>query len=190
MGEAYSRLGYVIVGKAPMEAHPDSVTLHAIQNDRTIGTLTINFDSPPGLQAEALYPVEVSTLRHRGQVCEFTRLALDRSVAGKEVLCGLFYVAYAYSHQIKLINHLVIEVNPRHEAFYTRMLGFHRSGSERICPRVSAPAVLMALDFRHTREQITKARQDLQFASAALYRYALPSEEERSLIRRMRLRPV
>lgn len=188
--EAYSRLGYLGVGNTPPDTHPDSVTLHAIQHHRTIGTLTINFDSPPGLQAETLYPEEISILRHRGQVCEFTRLAMDRSVAGKEVLCGLFYVAYAYSHQIKRINNLAIEVNPRHEAFYARMLGFRRAGVEKTCPRVSAPAVLMSLDFRHTCEQIEKARQDECFASAALYRYALPSKDERSLIRRMRVRAI
>lgn len=185
--EAYSRLGYLGTEPCSHRLDADSVTLHAIQHERTIGTLTVNFDSPPGLQAEALYPEEISALRRQGQVCEFTRLAMDRSIAGKEVLCGLFYMAYAYSHRIKQINNLVIEVNPHHEAFYARMLGFRRSGPERLCPRVSAPAVLMSLDLRHTREQIAKARQDQRFASAALYRYALGAAEERALIRRMRL---
>lgn len=188
--EAYSRLGYLNLGAPVPDPHPDSVTLHAIQHRRTIGTLTINFDSNPGLQAAELYPEEISILRHQGRVCEFTRLALDRSIAGREVLCGLFYMAYAYSHHIKNINNLAIEVNPRHAPFYGRLLGFRRTGPEKICPRVSAPAVLMSLDFRHTREQIAKAREDERFASAALYRYALPAGEERSLVRRMRLHSI
>jgi len=188
--EAYSRLGYLGDDTPPTTLDSASVTLHATQHQRTIGALTINFDSSTGLQAEALYPDEIAALRQQGQVCEFTRLAMDRSVAGKEVLCGLFYMAYAYSHRIKRIDHLAIEVNPRHEAFYARMLGFRKAGPERLCPRVSAPAVLMSLDFHHTREQIANAREDKRLASAALYRYALTESDERALIRQMRLRAI
>lgn len=183
---AYSSLGYRSeIGHGPA---PNRIaTLQAIQNSRTCGTMTVNFDGPDGLQADTLYPEELAELRRRGTVCEFTRLALDRSVSGREVLCALFYMAYAFAHRIRGVDHLVIEVNPRHEAFYRRMLGFERGGTKRLCPRVNAPAVLMHLDFAHTREQIARARQADRHTYAALYRFALPAEEESALIRRMRI---
>lgn len=185
--EAYARLGYLSTERTAHDPHTDSVTLNAIQAGTTSGTLTINFDTPRGLQAEALYRDEVAALRADGQVCEFTRLALDRRSAGREVLCALFYMAYVYAYRIKGVGNLVIEVNPRHEAFYARMLGFRRLGGEKICPRVCAPAVLMYLDFAHTSAQIQKAREDERFASAALYRYAPTAREEGVLVRKMRL---
>lgn len=188
--EAYSRLGYRSGRDTAVAALPDSATLHAVARNQAIGTLTVNFAGIPGLQAEALYPEEISALRQQGPVCEFTRLAIDRRTAGREVLCGLFYLAYAYAYFVKHIQHLVIEVNPRHEAFYARMLGFRRAGPERICPRVSAPAVLMSLDFKHTQGQIELARADQRFASAALYQFALPAVKERSLLTRLGVRLI
>jgi hypothetical protein len=186
VSQAYSSLGYRSdLGGSP---HPGrTATLQATQNDHTCGTMTINFDGPDGLQADILYPEELAELRRRGSVCEFTRLALDRNVSGREVLCALFYMAYAFAHHVREVDHLVIEVNPRHEAFYRRMLGFRNGGDKRLCPRVNAPAVLMHLDFAHTREQIAQARQSERHTYAALYRFALSVQEESSLIRRMRI---
>lgn len=186
VSQAYSSLGYrsESCGSPSSER---SATLQATHNDRTYGTLTINFDGPDGLQADILYPEELAALRRRGSVCEFTRLAVDRSMSGREVLCALFYMAYAFAHRIHDVDHLVIEVNPRHEAFYRRMLGFERGGDEKLCPRVNAPAVLMQLNFAHTREQIAKARQADRHTYAALYRFALPAREESALVRRMRI---
>jgi hypothetical protein len=185
--EAYTSLGYRSDPATPVLLPERSATLEATLNGRTCGTLTINFDGPEGLQADTLYPEELARLRRQGDVCEFTRLALDRSACGREVLCALFYMAYAYAHRLRKVNHLVIEVNPRHEAFYRRMLGFDRGGERRLCPRVNAPAVLMQLDFTHTRAQIAKAHLNEHHACAALYRFAPPAQEEAALIRRMRI---
>jgi hypothetical protein len=44
---------------------------------------------------------------------------------------------------------LVIEVNPRHVAYYRRLMKFEVLGPERECPRVQgAPAVLLRADLR------------------------------------------
>lgn len=186
--EAYSRLGYASCLAQPAPAQwptEDGATLQAESERRTVGALSIHLDRPQGLSAESLYPAEIAPFRARGKVCEFTRLALDRSAAGREVLCSLFYMAYVYAHRVHAADHLFIEVNPHHQAFYARMLGFKRLGEEKLCPRVNAPAVLMHLDFQHTRDQIQRAREGLAVAGTTLYRYAAPLGDERLLIRRI-----
>ena len=185
--KAYSRLGYVNQesGPDPERTGPATASLHAVHRGTTLGTLSVNLDGKDGLRAEALYPLEVAALRRRGALCEFTQLALDTDRAGREVLCSLFYMAYVFSHAVHRAKHLLIEVNPRHQCFYDRMLGFRRIGEERICRRVGAPAVLLHLDFEFTREQIERARLGLAVAGTTLYRYAAPLDDERSLIQRM-----
>ena len=185
---AYARLGYLNGFAYPEQRRQhEFATFHAMHDGRTFGTLSVNFDGPEGLNAEVLYPEEIASYRARGRICEFTRLALDRTIAGREVLCALFYMAYVHAHFIESVAHLFIEVNPRHEAFYARMLGFRRLGDEKLCPRVNAPAVLMHLDFTHTKEQIQRAREGLSVAGTTLYRHALRASEERRLILNMRL---
>jgi hypothetical protein len=183
---AYARLGYLNGFAYPEQRRQhEFATFHAMHDGKTLGTLSVNFDGPEGLKAEVLYPEAIASYRSRGRICEFTRLALDRTIAGREVLCALFYMAYVYAHFVESVAHLFIEVNPRHEAFYTRMLGFRRLGDEKLCPRVNAPAVLMHLDFEHTKEQIRRARQGLGVPATTLYQHALPACEERRLILNM-----
>jgi hypothetical protein len=54
---------------------------------------------------------------------------------------------------------VLIEVNPRHEAYYRRIFGFARAGREWICPRVNAPAVLMHLDVTNLEERLGALHQ-------------------------------
>lgn len=185
--EAYSRLGYRFRdgGAATAAARPPTAALQATTIATTLGTLSVNLDERDGLRAEALYPTEVSEFRQRARLCEFTQLALDTALAGREVLCSLFYVAYVFSHLVHKANGLFVEVNPRHRCFYERMLGFRQVGEERICARVAAPAVLLYLDFDFTRLQIERSRLGLSVAGTTLYRYAPPLGEERLLIERM-----
>lgn len=186
--EAYSRLGYILRAE-PRQSEAEPATgavLQALQDDRTVGTLSINLDSAAGLDADALYRNDVDAFRTRGRSCEFTRLALDTEHAGREVLCSLFYTAYVFSHVVHRARHLFVEVHPRHQCFYERLLGFRRVGEERWCRRVNAPAVLLHLDFQFTREQIRKFRQGLSMGSRTmLYRYAIPVAEEHLLVRRL-----
>lgn len=185
---AYARLGYLNGFSHPEQRRQQEfATFHAMHDGRTFGTLSVNFDGAEGLNAEVLYPEEVASYRSRGRICEFTRLALDRAIAGREVLCSLFYMAYVYAHFVESVAHLFIEVNPRHEAFYGRMLGFRRLGGEKLCPRVNAPAVLMHLDFAHTKDQLQRAREGLGVAGTTLYQHALAASEERRLIINMKL---
>jgi hypothetical protein len=186
---AYARLGYASDWSSVV-LHPDAcpqVILQASRGTDLLGTLAVGLATSSRLQAETLYADELENFRPREILCEFTRLALDTQLAGREVLCSLFYTAYVYSHLVHAARHLFIEVNPRHARFYQRMLGFRVIGPEKLCPRVNAPAVLMHLDFDYTREQICRSRQGLSVAGTALYRLAPPLSDELLLIDRIEL---
>src|SRR5213076_1695759 len=88
-----------------------------------------------------------------------------RSAATKRVLAGLFHTAYLYASKLCGYTHAVIEVNPRHVAFYGKELGFNPIGTERLNTRVNAPAVLLAL-------RSSRLPRDLQPTRASTLRRA------------------
>jgi hypothetical protein len=180
---AYTQLGYKC--EHFLNGSYTSANVQACVDDRVVGTLSVNLDSPRGIQAESLYKQEIADFRRRGKICEFTRLAVAPDIKGREVLCSLFYVAYVYAHIIRCATDLFIEVNPRHTSFYKRMLAFQQRGEIRYCPRVGAPAVLLHLDFRYTAWQIERARSGLCVETSGLYKHAVVADEEQLLISRI-----
>lgn len=134
---------------------PYKLVLVAYQDNQVVGTLTLGLDSPAGLVVDQLYKEEADQLRaqHR-RLCDITRLAIDQDIKSKSVLAALFHLSFIYGYNIHKSTDFLIEVNPRHVAFYQRMLGFEPIGKEKMCPRVSAPAVLLRLDLSHADEQI------------------------------------
>lgn len=150
----YSWRGY---DAAAIQRDPNRVTLLAFDQDAIVGTLTLGLDSPVGLLVDELYKPEIDVLRAEGRkVCELTKLAVDESVKSKQVLAALFHIAYIYGHNIHHGTDFVIEVNPRHVLFYKRMLGFNHYGPERLCERVSAPAVLLLLELDYSEREIER----------------------------------
>jgi hypothetical protein len=185
----YATRGYRTNG-LPQPA-PNRITLTACEHDEVMGTITVGFDSPSGLNVDELFRTEVDALRRQDrQVCEFTKLAMDSLVRSKRVLASLFHVAYIYAHRVNRFQDLLIEVNPRHVRYYERMLGFVVKGPERMNPRVDAPAVLMSLDFAHAHAQIQKfgGQQHLADSERSLYPYFFSPAEEVGIVGRLRRR--
>jgi hypothetical protein len=173
----------------PNEDEQDRITLVAVGEGETIGTISIGFDGPDGLFVDDLFSDEVDSVRNEGRaVCEFTKLAMDTEACSKRVLASLFHVAYIYAHRLKGFDSLLIEVNPRHVRFYERMLGFEIMGTQRLNLRVNAPAVLMRLDFSHTREQINRFGGNPHYAAVerSLYPHAFSVSEEAGIVGRLR----
>jgi hypothetical protein len=184
----YATRGYNSTG-LPAQSTPHRVTLTASEQEETIGTITVGFDTFSGLHVDELFRDEVEALRDGGRrVCEFTKLAMDSVVKSKRVLASLFHVAYIYAHRIKGFQDLLIEVNPRHVKYYQRMLGFVPRGPEKLNPRVNAPAVLMALDFAHAHAQIARfgGRPHLSADERSLYPYFFSVGEEAGIVSRLR----
>lgn len=120
------------------------ITIVAATLDVTIGTVTLRFDGPGGLLAEETHGVVIETVRASGRrVCELTRLAVAERVDSKSVLASLFGAAYATGRAIDDVTDVFIEVNPRHVAYYSRILGFVVAAGEKLCERVCAPSVLL-----------------------------------------------
>ena len=93
---------------------------------------------------------------------------------------GLFHTAYLYASVIKGYTHAVIEVNPRHVAFYRRALNFQAIGPERLNKRVNAPAVLLCTPFQTIADGLASSagKKVLPGTSRSLFYYGFPAEDE------------
>jgi hypothetical protein len=184
----YSWRGYDVPQLQPAD-NLDRMTLVASAEETTIGTLSVGFDGAGGLLVEELFSGEVQDLRAAGRsICEFTKLAMDSVLGSKRVLASLFHVAYIYAYRVKGFDCLLIEVNPRHVRYYEKILGFRVMGPERTNRRVNAPAVLLALDFTHTEEQIGKfgGQPKLSATERSLYPFSFSVNEEAGIVGRLK----
>jgi hypothetical protein len=183
----YAWRGYAVGEHA--YSTPSRITVAAHDEDATAGTVTVGLDSPDGLFVDGLYGKEADRLRGDGcRLAEFTKLAIDNNVHSKPLLAALFHIAFIYARRIHRCTHLLIEVNPRHESFYRRMLGFEPAGPERADPRIGAPALLLQLCLRHAQSEIARLGGNPNLASMerSLYPYAFAAREEVMIERRLR----
>jgi len=181
----YSSRGYEATG---FKKDPARITLMAFQEDKVIGTLTLGLDSVNPLLVEDLYKTEIDSLRAEGRkVCELTKLAIDETQGSKRVLASLFHIAYIYGRVMQSHTDVVIEVNPRHVAFYKRMLGFQVFGPERLCSRVNAPAVLLRLELDYVDQQIKLLGGKAETASGerSLYPFFFTKNDEIGITSRL-----
>lgn len=185
--DRYSWRGYQRV-TLPTDRSVHKFTLSAIENENTIGTITVSFDGPKRLSADEAFGPEVQALRAQGhKLCEFTKLAVDPTVATKRVLAALFHVAYIVAHRIRRHDMLLIEVNPRHVRYYERMLGFKVLSDERQNTSVNAPAVLLGMPFSYVMAQIGEFGGQPERSSEvrSLYPIFFSLSEEARIISRM-----
>lgn len=186
VGRRYSDRGYLVPAATQ---DPSLYSFLAYDEGQIVGTVSIRLDSERGLSADALYRDELDELRRGGcTVCEFTRLAVDVKTASKPVLAGLFHTAYLYASAIRGYSYAVIEVNPRHVAFYRRALGFEPIGPERVNTRVDAPAILLCVPFETIREGVAKHGGKAEQATneRSLFPFGFSPEEEVGILQRLR----
>ena len=164
-------------------------TFAAYDEGRLAGTVSLRLDSDEGLAADEVYHQELDMLRDAGRrLCEYTRLAVDVSRVSKVVLAGLFHTVYLYAKQLHNFDFVVIEVNPRHVAYYRNSLGFKAIGPERHNARVQAPAVLMGISFEEIDDQVHRhagtAKQRPKTCS--LYAYFFSPAEAAGILGRLK----
>ena len=167
----------------------DLYTFIAYDEGHLVGTVGVRLDSGErGLAADSLYSTEIDNLRAAGyRMCEFTRLAIDKTSASKPVLAGLFHTAYLYAAVMWGSTHAVIEVNPRHVTFYRRLLRFEVLGNERLNRSVNAPAVLLCVAFSTIAEGLAQhaGKADVT-AERSLFRFGFTADEEAGVLQRLR----
>ena len=186
VSDRYSGKGY---GIPEIKKEADLYTFIAYDEGQLVGTVGVRLDSRRGLAADQLYGEELTALREqRYRLCEFTRLAVDKRAASKPVLAGLFHTAYLYASVMRGMTHAVIEVNPRHVLFYRRALSFEVLGTERLSPRVNAPAVLLCVPFATIAEGLARfaGRPDEPASGRSLFPYGFGPDEEIGVLRRLR----
>jgi len=183
----YTRRGYRTAG--PTGGDPNLYTFVAYDEGKLSGTVSIRIDSPErGLAADAIYQDEIDELRKAGcKICEFTKLALDIKVVSKPVLAGLFHTAYLFAARLRDCQFAVIEVNPRHVAFYRHALRFEPIGPERMNQRVGAPAVLLCVAFDTIADGLARfATKTPPVATRNLFVHGFTKDEETGVLDRLR----
>jgi len=140
----YSSRGFNVAARA---ADPNLYTFAAYESGQLVGTVSMRFDSPAGLVAEQLY--RTRSPGSASGTCDCANSPGWRSMNRRCPRSARVAVhsCYLYSHIVCGLTHAVIEVNPRHVAFYRRVLHFKQLGEQRHNLRVDAPAVLLSLDF-------------------------------------------
>ena len=152
-------------------------------NNKVVGSLTLVFDGQSRLPAEKIYSQELNALKSKNEkMVEISRLVIDPNFRNsKEILVLLFNYLYIYSYYVKSYSCLVIEVNPRHIAYYNSLLNFKPIGSEKPCPNVeSAPAILMYLSLKHSQDEVLRLTKNTESEknNRSLYQYFVSPEQE------------
>lgn len=162
----------------------DTVILIVLDAQKNIaGSLTMVFDSRERLPADKIYHEELNQLRHsRKRLTEISRLVISPNYRNsKEILILLFNYMAIYASQIKKIDNLIIEVNPRHKEYYKSILCFEEVGSEKPCPQVKdAPAILLSLSVKKYQSEVLRCRYSpiLEKKERTLYPFFLKTEQE------------
>lgn len=145
--DMYGWRGYQV---SKLEQDDDSGTFIVKLSDSVLGTFTIYY----GEKLPSSHYPEVQTLIKNGHIiCEVGRLAIFQSTLNTQKFTALlFSIVYVFTQSVDA-DRVVMEVNPRHEIYYQRMLGFEtiRHGH---CERVDAESVLMSLDVSYATDSI------------------------------------
>ncbi|MEN3277954.1 MAG: hypothetical protein V7631_3744 [Massilia sp.] len=181
----YAWRGYAVEAGAREDGN--KVTLYAETGGELVGTMSLCLDRHGMLPADEHFGDRLDILRSQGRrLCEPSRLAIDKGMS-KRVFAALIHISYMYAHTLHGCTDYVIEVNPRHVAFYRHMLGFAEFGSERQCSRVGAPAVLLRLPLDYMGAQIAKwgGRPGQEAGERSFYPYFFPVAEEPGIAARL-----
>lgn len=184
--QRFSSRGYA---SSPLSNDQNQLCLQATIDNKSVGTLSVQFDSEEGLSLDHLYQFELDGLRRTGaKLCQFTKFAVDQDVKSKAVLASLFHIAEIWAFRIRQFNYICVEVHPRHVAFYRRMLGFSVLSDVRDNLQVQAPSVLLGIDLNYAASQIALfgGKPELAESERSFYPYFFSPQEEMSLTFRLR----
>lgn len=181
----YAWRGYAVEAGARNEGN--RFTLYAETGGELVGTVSLYLEQEGALPADEQFRDRLEILRRQGRrLCEPSRLAIDKGMS-KRVFAALMHTAHLYACKLQRCTDYVIEVNPRHVAFYRDMLGFVEFGPERQCSRVGAPAVLLRLPLEQMNAHIAKWGGTLEQHRdvRSFYPYFFPLREEPGITARL-----
>lgn len=164
--ENYLKRGYIKEPKAcglfatVYHVLPETTIVVVRSPEKITCTLTRILDSDLfGLPMDTLYREELNTLRCQPRkLMELSALATSEEARGRRLFMHLFRAAY-WSGRTAGVNDCCIVVNPRHVAFYKRILQFEDMGPEKYYHKVNAPGVALRLDLGRFEEQLREKSQ-------------------------------
>ncbi len=181
-GKGYFRHQQEGLYTSSQDALDSTLTLLAQSSaGKTLGTITLFFDSPSGLPSDEIFKNELAPLRDSGRkLVEVTRLAIAPDCPdGRSVLKKLINFIFIFAKRVRKFDDFVIEVNPRHTAFYRRQLLFETLAEPRSCPRVQgAPAALLRVDLSIYSRAVDRGPSQVSGLSKTLYSSFLPKAQE------------
>ncbi|PCJ60618.1 MAG: hypothetical protein COA79_08590 [Planctomycetota bacterium] len=152
----YLKKGFVLRSHFPFilnewDISGDSVCLVAYDDDNIcVGTMTLVPDDNQ-LPVDITFNSELNLLREKGHhLCEFTRFVIDKEFRNQsEILVALMDWAPLVAEFHFSSSDIIIEVNPRHQTFYSKKLLFEIETGVKNCSLVNnAPAVLLRLPIK------------------------------------------
>lgn len=156
-------------------------------SNNVVGSVTLVFKNEDSIPAEKIYYDEINALSATGKkIAELSRLVISPDYRNsKEIILLLFNYLSIYAFRNKNYDYLTIQVNPRHKAYYEKLLNFKEIGGEKLCPRVqNAPAVLMLLKlgdfFANPSRFIETNNSDKK--DRTLYNYFLKPDQENLVV--------
>jgi hypothetical protein len=131
------------------DALPETTTIVVEDTQgEIVGTLTLVFESPIGLPADALYRNEIDEFRATGRrLCEIISFGIDGAVRSSvKIIASLIYSSYLFARRVRHSTDFIITVSERYENFYCRNLLFKKIGPVRSYAKVNGkPTVLLNL---------------------------------------------
>lgn len=172
--------------KAHLKKYPNRVTILSFYEEKIVGTVTVGYDSEEGMMGDEIYKPEIDALRAQGKrVGELSKLAIDENIGSKQLLASLVHIAYLYG-VIHDCTDAIIEIVPRHKAFYEKMLGFRQIGEERMNKRVNFPVLLMHLELEYMRNKIEEVGGKGKAAKdRSLYPYFFSAHDQEGILARL-----
>jgi hypothetical protein len=134
----------------PYHLLPTTNTFIAVENSRTICTVTLIGDGELGLPMESIYRDEILACRRRNlYVGEVSCLAFEPMDTGRFLMVFMQLTRLMAQHARSYgMDQFVIAVHPQHARFYQRFMGMEQVGPLKTYPSVqNAPAVACCLDF-------------------------------------------
>lgn len=184
LNRRYRQKGY---GSQTLTLSPERMTIVAYEDRQVLGTLTVQLDTDQGLLSDECFREPLDGLRSSGaSLCEFTKLATAPHAPMPATLASMFHVAFIFAHQVNHATHAVVEVNPRHVAFYTRVLGFRAQGTAVENPRVKAPGVLLVVDFAQIGRQLLAREHHCAGEPPPFFSHSFSNTEEKGIRNRIR----
>ncbi|MFY3383730.1 N-acyl amino acid synthase FeeM domain-containing protein [Paracidovorax sp. MALMAid1276] len=184
LNRRYQQRGY---GSQTLTLSPERMTIVAYEEQQVIGTLTVQIDTRQGLLSDECFKAPLDVFRARGALlCEFTKLATAPHAPMPATLASMFHVAFIFAHQVNHATHAVVEVNPRHVAFYKRVLGFADQGAKAENPRVKAPGVLLVGDFAQLGRQLRSRGHRGPGEPPPFFSHSFSNAEEQGIRERIR----